>query len=87
MCVESWQVDIPPPLLSKRYASVLFDCLVGMRFYPTTDVSQLSKNLHDNSKQYHWGTRKLNLMEWWKKYMPIVFVVVLVLFLAYMFFL
>jgi hypothetical protein len=48
-------------------------------------VSTLSKNLHDNSKKWHWGAKKLNLMEWWKKYMPVVFVVVFVLFLAYYF--
>ena len=50
------------------------------------EVSQLSKSLHDNSKQYHWNTRKLNLMEWWKRYMPIAFVVFVILFLAYIFF-
>jgi hypothetical protein len=51
----------------------------------TADVSTLSKNLHDNSKKWHWGAKKLNLMEWWKKYMPVVFVVFFVLFLAYYF--
>jgi hypothetical protein len=51
------------------------------------DVSALSKSLADNSKAYHWGTRKLNLMEWYKKYLPVGVVVLIILVLAYLFFL
>lgn len=49
------------------------------------EVSNLSRTLHDNSKKWHWGAKKLNLMEWWKKYMPVVFVVLLILVLLYFF--
>lgn len=49
------------------------------------DVSQLSQTLHDDSKRFHWGARKLNLMEMYKKYLPFVFVILLVLFVGYMY--
>ncbi len=48
-------------------------------------MSQLSKSLHDNSKAWHWGTRKLNLMERWKKYLPVGVVFLIIAFLAYMY--
>lgn len=54
-------------------------------FSPVSDVSNLSRSLHDNSKKWHWGAKKLNLMEWWKKYMPIVVVLLIILFLLYYF--
>lgn len=48
-------------------------------------AAEASRALREDSKKWEWGARKLNLMQMWRMYMPVVFVVVLVLFLLYFF--
>lgn len=51
------------------------------------DVSEMSKNLANESKQYSWGAKKLSTMALWKSYAPIIAlggVVILVLIVRYL---
>ena len=53
------------------------------------DVSEISKNLADQSKKYKWGAKKLSMMALWKQYMPLVVLVslgLLVLIIRWKFF-
>jgi vesicle transport protein SEC22 len=44
------------------------------------DVSEISKNLADQSKKYKWGAKKLSMMALWKQYMPLIVLISLGLF-------
>jgi hypothetical protein len=47
------------------------------------EVSRISSRLVNDSKQFKWGAKKLNLMEKWKAYMPYILVGLFVLFLLW----
>jgi len=53
------------------------------------DVSEISKNLADQSKKYKWGAKKLSMMALWKQYMPLIVLIslgLLVLIIRWYFF-
>lgn len=43
------------------------------------DVSEMSKNLVNDSKQYKWGAKKLSAMALWRQYAPFVVIGCLIL--------
>jgi len=53
------------------------------------DVSEMSKNLANESKQYKWGAKKLSTMALWRQYAPFLTiggVIILVILFRYMWF-
>jgi len=52
-----------------------------------TDMSSVSQDLLDKSKQFSWGAKRRNIMESFKKYLPcfvLLFVVLVVIYLRFM---
>ena len=53
------------------------------------DVSEMSKNLANESKQYKWGAKKLSTMALWRQYAPflaIIGVIILIILFRYLWF-
>ena len=53
------------------------------------DVSEMSKNLANESKQYKWGAKKLSAMALWRQYAPflvVIAVIILIILFRYMWF-
>lgn len=46
-------------------------------------VSRISSRLVNDSKQFKWGAKKLNMMEKWKRWMPYILVALFVIFLLW----
>ena len=52
-----------------------------------TDMSTVSQDLLDKSKQFSWGAKRRNVLESLKKYLPcilLVFVVIVVFYLRFL---
>lgn len=47
------------------------------------DVSKISSRLVSESKQFKWGAKKLNLMDAWKQYAPMVIAALIFLFVIW----
>jgi len=42
-------------------------------------VSRISSKLVEESKQFKWSAKRLNVMDWWKKWLPFMLVGIIVL--------
>lgn len=51
--------------------------------FRSADVSRISSNLADRSKDLKWGAKKLRMQAIYRQYGPIVAVALLVLFIIY----